>query len=167
MASYAEILREILKVSTPRIAIIPLDEMLQKTSLDNWSKQEILGHLIDSAYNNHQRFLRAISQENLIFGGYNQEEWVQRNQYQKRPSEEVLQTWEKVNLHLAHMIEGISPEVLHRVTKAHNFQQICMNKVAADEPMTLSYLIWDYLFHLEHHLAQLIPKYNRMLGSYL
>lgn len=128
-----------------------------------WSKKEILGHLIDSAYNNHQRFLRACHQADLVFQGYDQTEWVKLNNYQEREKGEVLNTWVTVNQHLSKLIENISQEILERKTENHNFHKICMNLLKEGEPTNLAYLIWDYLFHLEHHLGQIIPAYEKRL----
>jgi hypothetical protein len=41
-----------------------------------WTRKQLLGHLIDSASNNYQRFVR-LQQGNLVgFPGYDQEFWV-------------------------------------------------------------------------------------------
>ena len=49
-----------------------------------WSAKEIIGHLIDSASNNHGRFVRAQLQDDLIFSGYAQADWVAVQRYQER-----------------------------------------------------------------------------------
>ncbi len=40
-----------------------------------------------------------------------------------------------------------------------------MNRPAKGAPSSLAYLIWDYLFHIEYHLAQIIPDYKKLVSS--
>lgn len=132
----------------------------QKPNSEKWSKKEILGHLIDSAYNNHQRFLRAEDQGNLIFQGYRQDEWVKKNNYQNRQLEEIVDSWKFANLHLCQLIANLPDDLLRQETTEHNFHIIGMNRPEEGEPSSLSYLIWDYIFHLEHHLGQILESYK-------
>ena len=37
-----------------------------------WTRLQLLGHLIDSAANNHQRFVRALAEKSLEWPGYDQ-----------------------------------------------------------------------------------------------
>src|SRR5262245_46381642 len=55
-----------------------------------WSPREVIGHLIDSASNNHQRFVRAQLQEDLVFAGYEQESWVRLQHYAEAPWDELV-----------------------------------------------------------------------------
>ena len=168
MANYAHLLRESIRSAQSLINENSMADFEYKASPEKWSKKEILGHLIDSAYNNHQRFLRAGTQGSLIFRGYDQVNWVKQNKYQQREKEEVLATWIQVNKHLAFLIEGIPEEKLHRETVEHNFHQICSNLREEGEPCNLAYLIWDYLYHLEHHLTQITEgAYSRMLPPFV
>ena len=166
MSRYHQELKNIISTSTELIKLIPQEEFNHKPRPTKWSKKELLGHLIDSAYNNHQRFLRAEGQGNLIFLGYDQDEWVIRNDYQSRTKEEVLETWISVHHHLGCLIKGLSKEVLHQETTNHNFHKICMNLLEVGQPITLSYLIWDYLFHLEYHLNQINPNYKKLVKPF-
>ena len=160
--SYVNTLNTIISKGVQGISTLSAAEMNFKASPGKWSKKELLGHLIDSAYNNHQRFIRAEKQGNLIFQGYDQEGWVIKNNYQNRNLEELLKLWEAANLHLAAIINGLSKEFINRPFTQHNFHKICMNLLSEGEPTSLSYLIWDYLFHIEHHLAQIIPNYKKI-----
>ena len=167
MHHFPTILREGIQSAESLIRGVPTSDFEYKASPEKWSKKEILGHLIDSAYNNHQRFLRAGTQDTLIFRGYDQVNWVVQNRYQQREKEEVLATWIQINRHLAFLIEGIPEEKLLRKTTDHNFHQICSNLREEGEPCTLAYLIWDYLYHLEHHLTQITEgAYSRMLPPF-
>ncbi|MEM9529117.1 MAG: DinB family protein, partial [Bacteroidota bacterium] len=67
-------LLSILRAAAPQLEAIPDEVFSQSSGPGRWSQKQILGHLIDSAYNNHQRFLRAPHQDHLRFVGYDQEE---------------------------------------------------------------------------------------------
>ena len=165
MQDYPKALRKIVGDTATEMALISAQDFDHKDPPDQWSKKEVLGHLIDSAYNNHQRFLRATTQRDFIFQGYDQDQWVLQNNYQNRPKEEVIDTWVTVNQHLAVLLEGLPKELLTQETTQHNFYQICMNRPKEGETSSLAYLIWDYLFHLEHHLAQILPNYHKTIPS--
>lgn len=115
-----------------------------KARPEAWSIKEIVGHLIDSAANNHQRFVRAQLTSEFAFPGYEQDDWVQLQGYQERPWLELMQLWALYNHQLAHTIRRI-PESALRVT--------C--RIGTNEPVTLHYLVEDYLVHLRHHLKQI------------
>lgn len=63
-------LSSIVAIALPRLQSIPEDIAAQKPAPGKWSKKEILGHLIDSAANNHQRFVRLQLQPELTLPGY-------------------------------------------------------------------------------------------------
>ena len=108
-----------------------------------WSRKELIGHLIDSAGNNHQRFVRAQYQERMSFPRYVQDEWIAAQGYRERPWSELVELWRLYNRHLLH--------VMRRVPQAA-FGNVC--EVAADEPSTLGHHMADYVQHMEHHLQQ-------------
>lgn len=108
-----------------------------------WSRKQILGHLIDSAANNHQRFIRLQLEPELHFPGYQQNEWVDGNYYASRPWAELVVFWASYNRHLAHVIEHLDPAALPHVWDSGNHRY------------TLEYVATDYLVHLRHHLAQI------------
>jgi len=120
-----------------------------------WTAQQILGHLIDSAANNHKRFVRAQFTDNLDFPGYEQEQWVMAQHYDTEPWPQLLDLWLAYNRHLAHVVAGIAPEALSRPRARHSLERIAWQLVPADQPATLDYLIRDYLGHLNDHLRQL------------
>jgi hypothetical protein len=120
-----------------------------------WTAQQILGHLIDSAANNHQRFVRGQFTDHLDFPGYEQELWVLAQHYEAEPWPRLLDLWLAYNRHLAHVVAGIAPEALSRPRARHSLNRIAWQTVPADQPATLDYLIRDYLGHLKDHLRQL------------
>jgi hypothetical protein len=122
-----------------------------------WSTKETVGHLIDSAANNHQRFVRAQFQEDLVFPGYEQDDWVAAQCYQEAPWALLVDLWRSYNLELARISAAIPEEVLHRSRTPHSLDRIAWRLVPPREPASLAYLIRDYVGHLHHHLAQILP----------
>lgn len=72
-----------------------------------WTRKEIRGHLIDSAANNHQRFMRAQLAGSYAGPGYEQEAWVRVQQYGARPWRELVDLWAALNRHLAYAMESV------------------------------------------------------------
>lgn len=138
---------KLLKISDETAAI--------KKSVGKWSQKEILGHLIDSANVNLNRFLSGIKSEDLIFDTYPQNDWVEVQNYNARNWKDLIDLWSALNLHITKLIGQIPEEVLNRSTNNHNFDKICWEEVPENEETSLSYLIKDYIGHLEHHLKQI------------
>jgi hypothetical protein len=111
-----------------------------------WCAREILGHLVDSACNNHRRFVIGRGAPPVVFQGYNQDDWVERQRYAQVPFRDIVALWSAYNRHLAHVIAATPAEALAN---------------AGDGPdggeVTLGFLMQDYVRHLRHHLEQLHP----------
>lgn len=109
-----------------------------------WSRKQVVGHLIDSASNNHQRFVRAAMQGSLEFPGYDQDGCIRVQAVQQMPWPALVALWASYNRYLAHVIEYLPEDAL---------QSPC--RIGSGEPVTLQFLAEDYLRHLVHHLQQL------------
>jgi hypothetical protein len=120
-----------------------------------WSPKEIIGHLIDSAANNHARFVRAQSTDDLVFGGYDQEAWVRVQRYNERRWLDLVQLWHAYNHHLADVMERASPDALTRPRASHSLDRIAFQPLDPSTPATLAFVMRDYVAHLEHHLKQI------------
>jgi DinB superfamily len=131
------------------------DAAAAKPAADKWSAKQIIGHLIDSASNNHQRFVRAQFKEDLVFDGYEQEKWVDFHDYQNTPWKDLLELWRAYNLHLARVRENTPDVVLTTPRAKHNLYQTALNGPPADQPATLEYFMLDYIKHLKQHLGQI------------
>ena len=127
-----------------------------KPTPDKWSKKEILGHLIDSAANNHQRFMNAQFQNNLVFNGYAQDQWVDYQDYQNADWNELVSLFVSYNLHICRVIDNIPAGVLRRRLTDHNFHLIAFKTVPKGEPTSLGYFVDDYIGHIDHHLRQIL-----------
>src|SRR5262245_15709491 len=79
----------------------------ERRAAGQWTRKEILGHLIDSATNNHQRFVRAQFADPFTWPGYEQHEWVLVNGYAGRTWNELIDLWAAMNRHIAHVIEHV------------------------------------------------------------
>lgn len=126
-----------------------------RRAIDKWSAKEILGHLIDSAANNHARFVTAQFKDDLIFPGYDQEAWVANQHYQDESWISLVTLWRSFNLHILHVVASIPEDKLARPCLEHNLDTIAWKVVPKGEPTTLKYLILDYVEHMKHHLRQI------------
>ena len=115
-----------------------------KVAPEKWSKKEIIGHLIDSATNNHHRFVQ-IQFESQFLIPYDQNKWNESNFYQQIEGKQIIDFWTIYNKHLIEIIKRITPENLLK-----EFRTI------DNKRLTLSFLINDYVEHLEHHLRQVV-----------
>ncbi len=120
-----------------------------------WSPKQVIGHLIDSASNNHQRFVRAQFTDDLLFPGYEQDAWVDVQRYQDAEWTELVAFWRSYNLHLARVIESIPARVQGEPRIRHNLHVRAFTPVPESEPATLGYFMRDYVVHLRHHLRQI------------
>jgi hypothetical protein len=109
-----------------------------------WSPKQVLGHLIDSAANNHQRFVRAQQPGDLHLPGYAQDHWVLVQHYNARPWRDLVELWAAYNRHLAHVIAQIPDGAQEKVCS-----------IEPEPPVTLGFLAADYVDHLWHHLSQI------------
>ena len=104
--------RETIVSATARLRDITPEQSRRASSEDNWAPIEILGHLIDSAANNHQRFVRAQFTDDLVFPGYEQERWVSAQKYRDESWPDLIQLWSSYNLHLLHVASVIPTDTL-------------------------------------------------------
>jgi hypothetical protein len=121
-----------------------------------WSPREVIGHLIDSASHNHQRFVRARWTNDLVFLGYEQDRWVEAQHYQDAPWHELVALWANYNRHVARVMEAVPVEVRTRPHTRHNLHETAWREYDARATVTLDEFMDDYVDHLEHHLRQVL-----------
>ena len=112
-----------------------------------WTRIEVLGHLIDSAANNHQRFVRALTQPRLDWPGYDQNAHVAVQRYADEDPALCLALWSALNRHICHVLREITP------SKAAT---PCL--IGGTPEVTLGFLVLDYVAHLEHHLKHILDE---------
>ena len=126
--------------------IISDDEFNYKQTPDKWSKKQILGHLIDSATNNHQRFIRS-QFEYVPIISYDQNKWNVFNYYQQIKVGQLIIFWASYNLQLV---------ALYKLIPSANLKNEC--NTGEQNNVTIEWLFNDYVSHLEHHLQQILEK---------
>src|SRR6516225_2439299 len=124
-------------------------ESEQRPSPERWTKKEVVGHLIDSASNNHQRFVRGQIASGQHFPGYEQEQWVRIQGYQSARWSDLIDLWRAYNTHLLHVAECMTEEG-RRAT--------C--QVGGGAEVTLAGLFVDYVDHLEHHPRKMLGQWR-------
>ena len=123
------------------------EESQQTFRAGGWSKKEILGHLIDSALNNHQRFVRAALDGFYEGPFYQQDGWVAMHGYKAMAWRVLVEHWHLQNELLCEVVERIPEERLNATCR-----------VGTDAPVTLGFLVADYLDHLGHHVGQITGR---------
>lgn len=136
-------LEYIINLTPKMLTKISEENMSTKPSPTKWSKKEIIGHLIDSATNNHQRFVRG-QFENIPEISYDQNNWNEFSFYNQIESKQIISFWTIYNKQIIEIIKRIPKENLEKQIKIGN------------NILTLEFLIIDYVEHLEHHLKQII-----------
>lgn len=120
-----------------------------------WSRKEILGHLIDSASVNHQRFMESQISRSIMFEGYAHEQWVALQGYQGMEWEEIVTLWCALNMQICAVVERIPASVIDKLHAEHSYETTTFRVVPSDQPSTLGYLIEDYFAHMQYHLDQI------------
>lgn len=138
-----ERLEYLISIIPPLLIDIEDDKLSKKKSPEKWSKKEIIGHLIDSATNNHQRFVLAQFEVKPQIV-YDQDNWNRFNYYQQLDKHHIVSFWTIYNQHLLEILKRIPDESLK------------LECWVGNKLLTLDYLITDYIDHLEHHLKQVV-----------
>ena len=147
MKEIARQIRALILTVEPQLSCMNYDEVRFKPGPNEWSKKEILGHLIDSAANNHQRFVRAVNKVADRFPTYNQDEWVRIQHHDEAPWPSLVALWSAYNLHLSRVIESIPEDA-----------ESSPCNIGKESPVTLEFVVKDYLRHLQHHLKDILSE---------
>jgi len=144
MKELAARLLEIVDGAELRLIAVSASESLVPVLRGGWSRRQVMGHLIDSASNNHQRFVRAMLADALEFPGYDQAGNVRVQAVQEAGWELLVSLWASYNRYLAHVIGQLPEDKLDMSCRIGN-----------GEPVTLRFVAVDYVEHLMHHLGQI------------
>ena len=144
MIALSQGLLRVIDAAEPRLREVGEIDSSKPVLTGGWSRKQVIGHLIDSASNNHQRFVRAMLADELEFPGYDQAGNVQAQAVQQADWLLLVSLWANYNRYLAHLIAQLPEEKMETVCRIGN-----------REPVTLRFLAEDYLTHLLHHLGQL------------
>jgi len=112
-----------------------------------WSRKQELGHLADSAINNRVRFIKAALEGEFTGPSYDGVGWVKLGGYATTPWQDVIDLWKSLNQSLAAVLEAIP---------ADRFTAQC--RIGDGDPVTLEFLIDDYIVHMQHHLDHIFSR---------
>jgi hypothetical protein len=138
-------LEQTVKQALPLLAKLKESEASSRPQPGKWSKKEILGHLIDSASNNHQRFVRAALEGKLVFPGYDQDRLVVLQRFGNMEWKLLIEFWASYNRFLSQVIS---------VLPAESATVVCA--IGKNRQATLEWLAQDYVAHMKHHLNQIV-----------
>jgi hypothetical protein len=136
---------EIIQKARPKLEAINEETASTKTIDGKWSIKEIIGHLIDSAANNHQRFVRLQNAAENVSIRYDQEFWVNVQAYQSEKWVDLVDLWYYYNRHLSHVMANLNQAMLDNKCD-----------MGYPEQKTLGFVVEDYIRHLKHHLKQIL-----------
>jgi hypothetical protein len=143
VALSAEMLR-VVNSAEEILRLVSVEESKAPILAGGWSRRQVMGHLIDSASNNHQRFVRASLADSLEFPAYDQNGWARVQAAEEADWSLLVALWANYNRYLAHVIAHLPPAKL---------EVPC--RIGGSEPVTLKFLAEDYLRHMVHHLGQI------------
>jgi hypothetical protein len=128
-------------------AVSDLKAGIRPAGDSTWSPKEELGHLIDSAANNHVRFVHALIEPEFHGPSYAQNDWVTVHHYQEMPWTEIVDFWYRYNKFIAALLNRV-PE--------NKLQTLCF--VGSDTGVSLEFLVSDYVLHMHHHLDHILGR---------
>jgi hypothetical protein len=144
MEELSEQLLRLIDAAEPKLRKISEPETTNPILPGGWSRKQVLGHRIDSASNNHQRFVRAVLQTSLDFPTYDQDGNARVQVPQEVDWSLLVSLWAAYNRYLAHVIARLP---------ATKLDAVC--RIGTGKPVTLGFLASDYVTHLVHHLKQI------------
>src|SRR5438093_9211691 len=115
--------RNTIETSSARLHAINESEAARRDGTA-WSAKETIGHLIDSAANNHARFVLAQLRDDLVFPGYEQNRWVEVQHYREASWPQLIELWRAYNLHLLHIMSVTPDDKLKNLCYQHTMHEI-------------------------------------------
>jgi len=137
---------EVIITEEPLLTSLSEDTISSRRNTQNRTIKQLLGHLVDSASNNHQRIVRLQYNENLTFPDYTQDNdlWIAIQDYQHTKWSDLVQLWKYYNLHIIQIIKSVDEEKLD-----NHWTDFEGRKV------TLKDMIDGYLWHLHLHISEI------------
>ena len=126
---------------------LSVEAITLRRNSQNRTIKQILGHLIDSASNNHQRMVRLqYSKDLLFFPDYRQDNdlWIALQDYQHTDWSNLIQLWKFYNLHIIQVIQSVDKSKLDSYWCDFEGTKV-----------TLKDMIEGYLDHLLLHIGEI------------
>ena len=158
MNKIVEKLDDVISSSAEKLNEITEGEGRLPYASGKWTRKEVLGHLIDSAANNHRRFVLAQLKDDLLFEGYSQDDWVNVQKYSDESWDGLIKLWKAYNAHILHLIKAIPENILRKKESTHNLHEIAWKDFRRDIPASFEELIDDYIDHMQHHMNQIFSQ---------
>ena len=148
MAQHLSIfLAETIARELPNLRTVTEERASMARAPGKWSAKEELGHLIDSAANNHIRFVRGAIEAEFRGPGYSQNDWVRLHGYSNMQWETIINLWFQYNTLLVGLVDRIPEDRL---------EALCF--IGTSPAVTLRFVIEDYILHMQHHIDQLLGR---------
>lgn len=138
------VLQELIDRLPARLQALPSDKVEHKPAPGAWSAKEELGHLLDSAANNHQRIVRTQLEDNPAMPNYDGDAWVALHRYQDRDWHSLIERWAALNRQLLAAAEAVPDSAWSRTCT-----------IADSKPLTLQFVFDDYIDHMVQHLRHM------------
>ena len=143
-------LQEHISLAPSEFLKYPEGELRRRPAPGKWSKKELLGHLIDSAANNHHRFIKSQFLPSPMFvEGYAQNDWVRIQNYNEKDTQQLVELWQVYNEHILFIMQN---------TPDKNLEIKLNPEDAYENADTLFLLMKDYVDHMDHHFKQIFNK---------
>ena len=140
-------LKETVERESTALWAISDEQAAEKPAENVWSRREELGHLLDSATNNRVRFVRGALEDGLTMPTYDGDGWVRVHGYRDLPWPMLVDLWQRENALLAHVVDRIPDDRLSTPCA-----------IGGHPPVTLGFLIEDYVKHMQHHLDHILGR---------
>ena len=147
-------LRSLLSDLPGRLKNLPASRVQEKPEPSKWSPKEELGHLLDSAVNNHRRIVLIQLEDKPALPSYDGERWVEVQAYQSRTWEELVDLWLAFNKHLLAAAEAVPDSAWGRTCT-----------IGDSKPLTLKFVVDDYVDHMVHHLRHIGVEVQDLIAA--
>ena len=158
---YQEIIdgiNEVMNFEIPMLLSLTEEQVSVKRNSQNRTVKMLVGHLIDSASNNHQRMVRlqyaprcGHSMPNtemgmLVFPDYTQDNdlWIELQDYQHEDWHQLVMLLKYYNQHICHVIRSVDKNKLNNYWLDYEGCRV-----------TLDAMICGYINHLNLHFGQI------------
>jgi predicted protein tyrosine phosphatase len=142
---YTDQIEQVVREWEPKLLALAEDVITQRHNHQNRTIKQLLGHLVDSASNNHQRMVRLQYNRELVFPDYTQDNdrWIAIQDYQHSDWVNLVALWKSFNLHMVHLIKSIDKNALNNYWTDYEGNRVTLAEMIAGYPQHLKLHIGD------------------------